>query len=183
MKLGLSVSRTCSSKSDEGRILGMKWQALALITLLCLSSIAQTQGHDARLMSALEYKGVLDKIDAELPKWELSLKSVDPAKTAASYAVGKEIVGYRDIGLMQTGYVRQYVAKEHARHTVSGELALEGFLRGVFDAMESMVATETIAGVTASNVEKYAPEIAPLQARIGNDVTARVELLEKATCP
>jgi hypothetical protein len=105
-------------------------------------------------MSTVEYRTVLDKINAELPRWELSLRSVDPAKTTASYAVGKQIVGYRDIGLMPTGYVRQYVAKERARHSVSGELALEGFLRGVFDAMESMVATETIAGVTASDVEK-----------------------------
>jgi hypothetical protein len=79
--------------------------------------------------------------------------------------------------------VRQYIAKERARHSVSGELALEGFLRGVFDAMESMVATEAIAGVTASDVEKYAPDIAPLQAQIENDVTARVELLEKGACP
>lgn len=148
-------------------------------------SIVYGSGSESRLplMSTVEYRIVLDKIDAELPRWELSLRSVDPAKTTASYAVGKQIVGYRDIGLMQTGYVRQYVAKERARHSVSGELALEGFLRGVFDAMESMVATETIAGVTASDVEKYAPDIAPLQAQIGNDVTARIELLEKGACP
>ena len=164
-------------------MLDMKWQAFALITLLCASAPAQNKGHDARLMSGLEYKSVLDKVDVELPRWELSLRRVDPAKTTASYEVGKQIVGYRDIGLMQIGYVRQYVARERSRHTVSGELALEGFLRGVFDAMESMVATETITGVTASDVEKYAPEIAPLSAQIGNDVAARVELLEKATCP
>jgi len=66
----------------------MKWQAFAMITLLCLFSTAQAQSHDSRLMSTVEYRTVLDKIKAELPRWELSLRSVDPAR-------GETALGYK----------------------------------------------------------------------------------------
>ena len=65
---------------------------------------------------------------------------------------------------------------------MSGELALERFLRGIFDAMESMMVTEVSAGVTISaGVDPLAPQISTLEASLTNDVTARIEMLEKGT--
>jgi|HubBroStandDraft_6_1064221.scaffolds.fasta_scaffold180780_2 hypothetical protein len=83
---------------------------------------------------------------------------------------------------MEVGYVREWVPKERSKHTVSGELALEGFLRGVFDSMDLVVSIEIAAGITASNLEEYAEGTGTLIRRIGNDLTARVELLEKGAC-
>jgi hypothetical protein len=134
-------------------------------------------------MTMAEYKSFLDKVERQLPVWEAGLKRIDPAKTNASYAVGKQIVQFRDLALKEVGWVREYVAKERVKHTVSGELALKDFLQGVYDTMDSVVTTEIAAGITASNLESYSPEISPLVIRIGNDVTARVQLLEKGACP
>lgn len=108
---------------------------------------------------------------------------VDPAKSNVSYAVGKQIEQWRDLSLKEAAWVHQYVGKERAKHTVSGELALRGFLEGVFNTMDNIVQTEIAAGITLSDLEKYAPEISPFIIRIANDATARVELLEKGTCP
>jgi len=134
-------------------------------------------------MTMVEYRNFLDKVERQLPGWEAGLKRIDPAKTSASYAAGKQIVEFRDLALKEVGWVRENVAKERVKHTVSGELALKGFLQGVYDTMDSVVTTEIAAGITASNLESYAPDISPLVIRIANDVTARVELLEKGTCP
>ena len=161
---------------------GMKALTIVMLTLL-LCSVAPAQSHDTRLMTTAEYKDFLDKVEVGLPKWEAALKRVDPAKTDVSYASGKQIEQWRDLGLKEVEWVRQHLAKERAKHTVSGELALRGFLEGVFNLMDSVVQTEVAAGITLSDLEKYAPEISSLVIRIANDVTARVELLEKATCP
>jgi hypothetical protein len=162
----------------------MKSLRMSVFAFTCLlGAVPPIHAEDKRLMSEAEYKKFLDKIEVGLPAWEVALKKIDPANSSVAYAVGKQIVENRDLGLMQVGYVRQWVAKERTKHTVSGELGLDGFLRGVFDAMDSVVVTEIAAGVTVSNLEKYAPELSPLMIQIANDVTARVELLEKGTCP
>ncbi|MFI5110806.1 MAG: hypothetical protein ACHP78_18445, partial [Terriglobales bacterium] len=136
-----------------------------------------------RLMTDAEYKSFLSEVDGKLPEWEAALKKIDPAKADTSYAVGEKIVQYRDLALMQVGYAREFVAKQRVKRTVSGELALEGFLRGVFDTMGSVIVIETSAGITLSTLETFAPQISKLLGSISNDVTARVELLEKGTCP
>jgi hypothetical protein len=138
---------------------------------------------DDRLMSDADYKSFLSEVEGKLPEWEAALKKVDPAKSDASYAVGEKIVEFRDLALREVGYVRQYVAKQRGKRTVSGELALEGFLRGVYDTMDSVVAIESSARLTLSHLENFAPPIGKLVISIGNDVTARVELLEKGNCP
>jgi hypothetical protein len=158
---------------------GMK--TLALFTLLC--AVAQAQSHETRLMTPAEYKEVLHEVELGLPKWEAALKKVDPAKTNVSYSVGKRIEGWKGLGLKEVAWVGQSTDKERVKHTVSGELALQEFLRGVFDMMDNVVQTEDEAGIVLSDLEKYAPDVSSLAIRIGNDVTARVELLEKATCP
>ena len=134
-------------------------------------------------MSPTEYNKVLDQIAVESTKWEAALKKADPAKSNVSYAVGKQIVEWRELGLKEVAWARQTAAKERAKHTVSGELALEGFVEGVFNMMDNMVQTEIAAGITISDLEKYAPDIGSLRIRIANDVTTKVELLEKGTCP
>jgi hypothetical protein len=49
--------------------------------------------------------------------------------------------------------------------------------------MESMMVTEVSAGVTISaDVDPLAPQISTLEGSLANDVTARIELLEKGTC-
>lgn len=165
---------------------GMKRTIIPLLVLLCAlcpAPWAADAKKDSRLMADAEYKAFLSEVEAKLPEWEAALRRIDPAKTNASYAVGKQITEYRDISLLQIGYLHQKVPKERLKHTVSGELALEGFLRGVFDSMDSVVAVESIGGITASNLEKYAPSVSAFIGRISNDLIARVELLEKDTCP
>ncbi len=134
-------------------------------------------------MTPTEYKEFLNKVDSELPRWTASLEKIDPSKSNVSYAVGKQIDKSRDLALKEVGWTAQYVTKERTKHTVSDELALKGFLDGVFSAMESVVQAEDAAGVTLSDLDKYAAEQGKLIGRVGNDVSARVELLEKATCP
>jgi hypothetical protein len=47
-----------------------------------------------------------------------------------------------------------------------------------------MMITEVSAGVTISaDLDAFAPQISKLEVSLANDVTARVELLEKGTCP
>jgi hypothetical protein len=158
-----------------------------ILLLVLLSGFgAGTHAHatDGRLMTDAEYKSFLIELDSKLPVWEASLKKIDPAKSNASYAVGEKVLQFRDLGLAQVEYARQYVLKQQIKPTVSGELALELFLRGIFDAMDSMMITEVSAGVTiSSELDAFAPQIGKLEGSITDDVIARVELLEKGGCP
>jgi hypothetical protein len=95
-----------------------------------------------------------------------------------------QVVQFRDLGLMQVENARRYVFKQHMKRTVSGELALQSFLQGIFDAMESMMITEVSAGVTISaELDAFAPQISKIEIPLADDVIARVELLEKGSCP
>jgi hypothetical protein len=66
---------------------------------------------------------------------------------------------------------------------VYGELALKGCLDSLYDMAEEIVWNETIMGVTLTSLEKYGPELSTLTMRIATDAMARVQLLEKGTCP
>ncbi len=157
---------------------------LLLVFLSGLGAATQAYAGDGHFMTDAEYKRFLIEVDSKLPVWEAALKKVDPAKSDASYAVGAQVVQFRDLGLMQVEYARRYVLKQHMKRTVSGELALEVFLRGIFDAMDSMMITEVSAGVTISaELDAFAPQISKLGIPLADDVLARVELLEKGTCP
>jgi hypothetical protein len=157
---------------------------LLLVFLTGLGAATHAYAADGRLMTDAEYKHFLTGVDSNLPLWEAALKKVDPAKSDASYAAGQKIVQFRDLGLTQIEYAHQYVFKQRIKRTVSGELALESFLRGIFDALESMMITEVSAGVTiSSELDAFAPQISKLELSVSNDVIARVELLEKRACP
>jgi hypothetical protein len=147
------------------------------------STVAPAQSRNTQLMTPAEYKDFIDTVELELPGLESALKSVDPAKTSASYAAGTQIVQFRDLSLKQIGWAREYVVQERAQHTVSGEFALEGFIRGIFDNLDTIGQLESAVGVSPAIVDKYAPELSPLMIRISNDLTRRIELLEKGKCP
>jgi hypothetical protein len=66
---------------------------------------------------------------------------------------------------------------------MSGVLKCKGASSGVYDAMSSVVAMEVAGGITASNLDSTSLRLGKLNGRISNDVQARVELLEKRTCP
>ncbi len=136
-----------------------------------------------KTLSDADYKTFLLHVEEALPKWETALKNIDLERVPRiSYANGKAIADYRDIGLMELGNIRLTVAKQRVKRTVSGELALSRFLEGLFDAGNSIVWMEDVNGLTLSSLEKYAPELGALLGRIGNDVSARVALLEKGAC-
>jgi hypothetical protein len=69
------------------------------------------------------------------------------------------------------------------KRTVSDELVLSLSLQTLSDSIEEEVGVEAVANMTLSDLEKFAPELTTLRLRIGNDVIARVALLEKSTCP
>lgn len=159
---------------------------LVVFVLVCgaLSASAQSQTTDSRLMSDSDFKAVLAQLDVSIPKWEAEFKGIDVEKNGQiSYVIGKAIVDRRDLCLVEIGNVRTYAARLRVKRTVSGELALLGFLQSLYDLAEEEENLENIAGVTLSHFDKYALDLGSLQMRIGNDVSARVELLEKATCP
>lgn len=159
--------------------------ALVIFFLICASSaMSQTQSADPRLLGDADYKILLSQVTTLLPTWEISLKNIAPEKDSEiPYSLGKLIVAQRDIGLMDVGNIRQSVARLRIKRTVSEELSLRDFLEGIFDAMNEIETLENAAGVAPYIFEKNAPELGALYDRIGNDVLARVALLEKGTCP
>ncbi|MGO9339908.1 MAG: hypothetical protein ACLPY1_20605 [Terracidiphilus sp.] len=156
----------------------------ALVVLLSASRVvSQSQVNDKRLMTDADYKTFLLQVDSEIPKWETALRNIDPGKDERiSYAVGKTLAEERDLGLMEVGNIRVRLAKEQMKRTVSGELGLFLFLQSLHDGFGEEVGLEVASGVTLSSLDKFAPELGSLQRRIGNDVLARVALLEKGTC-
>jgi hypothetical protein len=148
--------------------------------LLALSALVNAQTKDARLMTEAEYKAFLSAVQAKLPDWRVALERVDPAKTNLSYAVGQKVVEHRNLGLMQMESATKQIALERVKRSVSRELWLHASLQGVYDSIDAMV---VYAPSVDLPVETYVPEIAELIRKIANDSHARVELLEKGTCP
>jgi hypothetical protein len=139
---------------------------------------------DKRLVSDADFKIILHQIEAVLPIWDSQLNSIDLEKVPEiSYARGKSIVEQRDLGLMEIGNIRTYAAKLQAKRTVSGELELWEFLQSLSDIGGEIVWQETVNCLTLSSIEKYEPQLNELSMRTGNDVLARVALLEKGRCP
>jgi hypothetical protein len=143
--------------------------------------MAQTKRGD-RLMSDAEYKTFLDDVEAKLPSWEAALKRFDPAKSNMSYAVGDEFVKRRDLALRQIDWIRTWIQKERSHRRVSQEHALEGFMQGVFDEMEYILVVWAGPSVNV-RLEDFGREMGRLIGKVRNDVIARIELLEKGSCP
>ena len=135
-------------------------------------------------MSDAEYRTVLAQIEAILPKWEASLWNIDPGKDERiSYTLGQAIVQERDLSLTEVGNIRTYVAAQRVKHTVSGELALAGFLESLFDLMADETILEGGNGLRLASLDNYAFGLSALEIRVKNDAMARVDLLEKGACP
>jgi len=162
-------------------------RALSAVLLLFVCAFgveSQAQEDVTTPLNDSEYKVTLLQIERTLPKWESALKAIAPEnEPKISYAEGKSIADWRDVGLMEIGNIRLYIAKERIKRTVHGELALHGFLQSLYDAGEEITWREVVGNLTASNLDKYAPELGPICARIGSDVSQRVALLEKSPCP
>jgi hypothetical protein len=162
----------------------MKQNVIFVVFLCAFGVVSQAQVNDKRLMSDADYKTFLLQVEVALPKWEMALKNIDPEKDSEiPYSLGKSIVENRDVGLMEIGEIRIRVAKLRVKRTVSDELALYNFLQSLHDSIDEEGAIEAIANLTLSDLKKFASELSALRMRIGNDVIARVALLEKGTCP
>jgi hypothetical protein len=159
--------------------------ALVALFLLCVSSaVSQTQPADLRLMSDADYKAFLSQVETALPKWETDLKNIDLGKVPQlPYSLGKSITNSQTVGLMEIDNIRTLIHSQREKRTVYGELALKGCLDSLYDMAEEIVWNETIMGVTLTSLEKYGPELSTLTMRIATDAMARVQLLEKGTCP
>jgi hypothetical protein len=155
-----------------------------LVVFLCAFTIlSQAQVKDERLMTDADYKTFLLQVEAAIPKWETELKNIDLEKVPQiSYSRGKSIVDQRDLGLVEVSNIRTYIALQQHKRSVSGELALFGFLQSLYDIGQEIVWEEDFSGLTLTHFEKYAPELSSLEIRINNDAMARVALLEKSTC-
>ncbi len=162
------------------------WAVLTLLAVLSCTFCAsgQAQANDKRLMTDAEYKTYLHQVEAALPKWETDLKNIDLEKVPQiPYATGKLIVDLRDDGLMQIRYIRDRVSKQKVRRTVSGEMSLYMHIQSLWSTWEIIASLEISNDLTFTHLEKYLPEFSELEGRIGNDEIARVEQLEKNTCP
>ena len=135
-------------------------------------------------MTDADYKAYLLQVETELPKWETQLKNINLEKVPQiSYSRGKSIADQRDVGLMEIGNIRSFLAMQRSKRTVYGELALKDFIGSLYDTGEEIVWEEDFSGLTLTSLEKYAPELSSLELRISNDVMERVRLLEKGNCP
>jgi exonuclease VII small subunit len=157
---------------------------LALVAMLICSSFAtaQTQMSDKRLMSDAEFRTSLSQVEAILSTLETQLKGIDLDKVPQiSYSRGKSIEAQRNLGLMEIDTARKQVSKLRVKRSVSGELALEDVLNTFFWSVAEMESAEDFASLTHYD-NKSELEWGMLVSRIGSDVQARVEMLEKGTC-
>jgi hypothetical protein len=154
------------------------------VVLSCtFCTFGQAQAVDERLMTDAEYNTYLHQVEAALPKWERDIKNIAPEKVPQiSYSEGKLIADQLDVGLMQIGYIRDRVAKQTVKRTVSGELALYNHIQSLWFTWETIGMLEIAHNLALTHLEKHRPELSELERHIGNDVIARVELLEKNTC-
>jgi hypothetical protein len=135
-------------------------------------------------MTDADYKTFLSQVEAVLPKWETALKGIDLERVPRlSYSVGKSIADSQTVGLTEIDNIRTFIFMQRRKRTVYGELALKGFLDSLFEMGDEIVWREAIMGLNLTGLEKCAPELSALAMRITNDAMARVEQLEKGTCP
>ncbi len=160
---------------------------LALADILICSSFAaaQTQMSDKRLLSDSDFRAVLSQVETTLTSWETQLKGIDLDKAPQiSYSRGKSIEAQRDFGLMEIDIIRKEVSKLRVKRSASGELALEESLDTFFDSTALWESTDDFASlVHFDDSVKAGLDAGMLVTRIGNDVQARVEMLEKGACP
>jgi hypothetical protein len=135
-------------------------------------------------MNGSEYRQFLQQVDALLPQIEAELKGIDlSAFPQLSYANGKFISDQRELALREVEYSRLWVSKQRIKRSISGELALKGFLDSLWGLEGDIIWTEDFTGLHLTHLEMFAPEFGQLQIQIANDVIERVALMEKGVCP
>ncbi len=150
--------------------------AVFVVLLCAFCAVSQAQDHDKKPMTDADYKTFLFQVEAALPKWEMALKNIAPERVhRTSYAPPK--------ALIEIGGIRRTVAEQRVKRTVSGELALLGYMRSLYDMGQVIKWEITVMSRAIDSSFDFGPELGALSVRIGNDVNARVELLEKSTCP
>lgn len=156
-----------------------------ILFLLCASSaVSQAPISNPRLMSDADYKVFLSRIETALPKWEAAYKSIDLEKAPQlSYSTGKSIADLQTVGLTEIDNIRTFIYFQRHKRSVQGELALMMFLNTLFDEGEEIVFREVMSGLTLSTLDKHGLEISTFSKDLFIDIQARVQLLEKGTCP
>lgn len=159
---------------------------LGVLFLLCLTSAdGQTQKADFRLMTNAQYKAFLSQVAAVLPGLKVDFQNLKPENDPQiSYAIGQVVAENRAVGLMQIDDIRTEIEKQRQKRTVSGEVTLNNFVQELYESMSSELAVEAMdTNLPPSHFERFIPEMSSIGVRIGNDSIARVQLLEKHTCP
>jgi hypothetical protein len=160
---------------------------LALVAMLICSSFAtaQTQVSDKRLISDADFRIVLNQVEVILSILETQLKGIDLEKVPQiSYSRGKSIEAQRDLGMMEIDIIRKEASKLRGKRSVSGELALEESLDTFFYSIAQWESANDFSSlVHFDDSAKAGLDAGILVTRIGNDVQARVEMLEKGNCP
>jgi hypothetical protein len=163
----------------------MKRRSLAIAGLLiCMfSGTSQAQINNQAVMTNADYNTFLTRLEAALPQWESALNKIEPEKAPeVSYSMGKSIVNSRDYSLTNVTSIREFVAKQRAKRTVSGEFSIYVSLNSLFSGISSVGALQQVAGMNSYRIMNYLPEVASFYSSLGFDVSARVELLENGQC-
>ncbi len=85
---------------------------------------------------------------------------------------------------MEIDIIRKEVLKLRVKRSVSGELAMEESLDTFFNSIALWESADDFGSlVHFDDSAKAGLDAGMLVTRIGNDVQARVEMLEKGTCP
>ena len=129
----------------------------------------------------------MNQVETTLTTWETQLKGIDLDKVPQiSYSRGKYIEAQRDLSLMEIDIIRKAASKLWVKRSVSGELELGDDLNTFFWSVAEMESAEDFASLThfdSKSELRSELEWVMLVSRIGNDVQARVEMLEKGACP
>jgi hypothetical protein len=152
---------------------------LSMAVVAAAQNIAgsHTQVADKRLMTDADYKTFLLQVETAAPKWVTMISNITPERIRrTSYAQG---LSFYDIG-----QIRAAIAEQRVKRTLSGELALLASMRSLWEMGKVLSKEQAVmSGYTDSSFDNFAPELGELYGRIGNDVNARVALLEKGICP
>ncbi len=133
-------------------------------------------------MNEDEYKDFLNEITASLPAWATELSGVDLTGAKMTASSRKKIVEARNLGLAEVRFIRDSVADQRQKRTVSGEVTLWSYLQALYDTMDSIALSSLSVGITQSSLQAQAPQLKRLIGQIATDASARVESLEAAQC-
>lgn len=153
-----------------------------LPVILFMSQLpAQTNGH--KPLSSAELNQVLDRVAVTLPKWD-TIKRINPSDDPnLEYQQGKLLESYKELG--QLDLFNAQALLFGLRHNTGTPVSIELSLR---DALTEL--RETIGDITDFKCSKAVGpefptdtvELLQLEQALAEDVTAKLEALERAGC-